>query len=324
MNYKKFDNVSLEHIKCSKDFDLIATFGLRTCLILNRDLETLQRYLDSNKNENFYCCDFYTDQISKKILLCIAGESGIIKILDIEEGCLHGFLKGHMGAIKYIKVFDKYLLSCGEDGCIRLWCLIQMECIGVFGGIFGHKDHICSLDITYNNEAMVTTGTDCTIKQWDLQSLIDRYLVDKKYIFNYSPFLTFSEIHKSPITMIKYYGNMIVSLSNNVISVIYNNIKKNEVQRNFNLRRNDPILIGNIELYDSCKTFIIVDHILLSLSNTGRIFVFDLRTVVNEKTPFIMDTNVKAIEDFSFADDFIYVSTSDSVHKIAFDISRFS
>jgi len=317
---KEFSNLKLDNVRASANYNLIAAFGFRTCVILDSELEIIQKYLDSNKMENFYCGEFYEDN---KILFCMGGESGVIKILDIKEGLLFGHLKGHMGAILSIKIFHNYIISSGADSSTRYWDITTMSCIGVCGGLLGHKDHVLSVDVMHNSELMVTSGTDCIINQWEFKTHIDKYLENKTYIFNDKPFSSFSGVHRSAVSKTMYYGNMIVSLGNNIISVIYNNIDKKTIQRDFGMGKDDPIIVGNIELYENCKTFTIKNHVLIGMSTSGDIYIFDLRNIRDEKTPFILESNVGSVEDFVYLNEFLYITNGKSINKIKMDLSRF-
>lgn len=307
MAHIDFKNLRLCHIKCSQSHNLIAAFGLRSCILLNRDLVIKHHYLDANKGESFLCCDFYLNS-DQNLFLIIAGESGVIKILDVKNGVLDSYLIGHTGAIRDLQVFDNYLVTCSEDSSLRIWDLIKMQCIQTMGGLLGHKDFILSLDITKDGKMIVSTGVDCTIRQWKIRDF-------KKY-FNYNPFSIFKNILKNQITCVRYYGNMILSLSGNLISMVYNNTAPTQVQSDLGMSSNDPIFMGNIQLYDSCVSFLVIDHILLSLSSIGDIYLFDLRKIINENTPLIIESHVPVVEDFCYADGFVYISAGDSIHKI--------
>lgn len=318
--FKEFQNLKLEHLETFKELNLIVAFGYRTCIILDDNLEMLCKFLDSNKNERYYCATIFENQMENfcsknSYFIAIAGESGVIKILDIQEGTFLTYLTGHTGAICNIKNFNNFLISCSEDSSIRIWDLNTLKCVGVCGGIFGHKDHILSIDILFNKSLIVSSGTDCAIKQWKIDEI-------KPYKFIYEPFTSFNNVHRCPINKVMYYGNMIVSLSNNNISIIYNNINKPD--DTFNLNRNDPILIGNIDLFNNCKSFEIIGHILIGMGTTGDIYIFDLRNLINENKPFIMSTNVESADDFTFNNGFIYISSGNKIYKIQLDLDHFN
>ncbi|ELA41994.1 uncharacterized protein VICG_01011 [Vittaforma corneae ATCC 50505] len=318
--FKEFHSLKLEHLRCLKEVGIVAAFGYRTCIVMNDELETLCRFIDANKDEKYYCGEFFENKMSNfcspnKYFLVLGGETGVIKILDIQEGVLATFLTGHTGAVCDIKILGNHIVSSGEDSSIRIWSLRSLKCIGVCGGIFGHKDHILSIDILFDRSMIVSSGTDCVIKQWKIDDFKKRYL-------NYEPFTSFNNIHCCPISKIKYYGNMIVSLCNNTISMVFNNREKIDSSLNFN--KNDPIFIGSIDLFNNCKTFDILGHILLGMGSNGDVYIFDLRSIAEESMPLLMSTNVNAAEDFIFMNDLLYISSGNAIHRIKLDLSYFN
>lgn len=198
-----------------------------------------------------------------------------------------------------------------------------MACIGVCGGLSGHKDRVLSVDIMHDRSAIVSAGTDCVIKQWELQQYISRYLDDGSYIFNHSPLLSLSGIHKCPINRVRYYGNMIVSLSNSVISVVSNNIRRHAIQEDYKLLESDPVFVGKIDLYNDCKTFDIAGHVLLGLGSKGDVYVFDLRNIAKEKMPFVVESHLECAEDFVYFDGSLCITSGVSIYKMKIDLSRF-
>lgn len=314
---KEFPNLKLEHLRVSKETNIIAAFGFRTCIFMNENLSVLCKFLDANKSEKYYCGEFYknfSDNFcsNNRYFFVVGGESGVIKILDLEDGTLASFLSGHTGAICDMKIFDHFLVSSGEDSSIRVWNLITLECVSVFGGMFGHKDHILSIDILYNKKMIVSSGTDCAIKQWEISG---------NSPFKYEPFSSFNNIHRCPVVKVKYYGDMIISLSNNVISVIFNN--RRPVDQSFGLRQNDPIFVGNIDVFNNCKTFDVVGHIFIGMSTVGDVYLFDLRNILNEKSPFLTWTGINNVEDFLIMNDNLYISSGNKIHRTKIDFTHF-
>lgn len=334
---REFHKLKLEHIRTFKETKTVAAFGFRSCIFMNEDLSVLSKFLDANRNEKYYCGEFYKNNSpnfcsKNKYFFIVGGESGVIKILDLEEGSIAGFLQGHTGAVCDIKVFDHYLASSGEDSSIRIWNLITLECITVFGGMFGHKDHVLSIDILYNKRMIVSSGTDCAIKQWEIPTsnqfnnqsettLNSQSKITTSSQFNnqsetaqfkYEPFTSFNNIHRCPIVKVKYYGDMIISLSNNVISIIFNN--RRPIDQSFGLKQDDPIFVGNIDVFNNCKTFDVIGHVFIGMSTVGDVYLFDLRNILDEKSPFLTWTGVNEVEDFSVMNDYLYISSGNTIH----------
>lgn len=397
----EFKNMKLEHLIAHPTLDIITAIGFRSCLILDSSLDVLQRHIDSNISEKFYCCAFVDirsslqiiknnkqtistidfdskgidcmenikkntettqncniQQLSKhnvlnntshhhkshipldkkRNLLCLGGETGIIKILDLNNCKLDGFLKGHTGAIYDIISYNHVLISCGEDSSIRIWSLTTYECLGVIGGLFGHKDHILSIDIDYLKKVLITSGTDLIIRQWELDIDFVANQICCKYIFIQKPSNCFRNVHNSSIVKVKYYGDIILSLCNNMILAIYNNrdleilkavqkecgTKWPEESSRFVHGSDDTIFVGSIKLYDNCKNFkVINNHTLVGISTTGDIYLYDLKKLGVETTPYIIESKLNRVEDFEVINDYIFISTGNAIHKLSPDFSRF-
>lgn len=55
---KEFPNLKLDRMCIHPIFDIIAAVGFRTCILMNSSLEVIQKHIDSNKEEMFFCCAF--------------------------------------------------------------------------------------------------------------------------------------------------------------------------------------------------------------------------------------------------------------------------
>lgn len=350
---RDFPNMKLDCLRAHPSLDILAAVGSRSCIVMSSSLDVVQRHLDANTSESLHCCAF-ADVVRgialagrgrgttggqgeqagpvgrKRNLLCVAGEAGIIKILDLNRGRISGFLRGHTGAVYDLLAFEHILVSCSGDGTARLWDLRCNECIGVLGGMHGHRDHILSLDLSHAADRLVSAGTDSTIKQWglDLGALARDGAAG--YTFLQAPLQSFANVHRSTITKVKYHGRMILSLCDHVISAIYD-ISALETLEGlaapglaFRLAKDTPIFAGSINLYDNCKTFTVVNHVLVGISTSGDIYLFDLHDLGVEKTPYIIRSNLGAAEDFVMLGEEIYITTGSAIHRLPIDMSRFS
>lgn len=321
-NLIEFPNLKLEHLKSYNKLGIFVAFGFRTAILLNSNLDVLCKYLDSNKSEKFKCADFFECKFENfcspnVFFLLLGGESGTIKIIDLKEGKLVTFLKGHTGAICDMKVVDHYVVSCSEDSSIRIWDLKTLKCVSMCGGLAGHKDHVLSLDVLHDSSMIVSVGTDCVIKQWEFK-------VGADLVFNHEPFSSFSNVHKCQITKVKYCGNLILSLSNNIVSVIYNHANREYFKENFNLDKNDPVYIGTVELFGNCKSFEIYGHMLIGVSTNADVYIFDLRNIIKEKTPYLLSMNFNSAEDIIHINDTFYITSGNAIHSFDIDLGHFS
>lgn len=272
----------------------------------------------------------------RRHFICLAGEAGIIKLIDRNTLKLEGYLKGHTGPVYDLISYRSLLISCSGDSSIRIWDISTMKCIGVLGGLGGHKDHIFSICYSEANKTLASSGTDLVIKQWamDLDKIIESGC--EEYGLIQRPMNNFRNVHNSSIQKVLYYGNLIMSMAVGNISAIYNNGRLetiNQIVRSFtqesekdsiSLDADVPIFIGNVESYDGCKNFQIVKHILVGLGGRGEIYLYDLRELGIERTPFIIETKIADAENFEVMDDHIYITTGSAVHKYFLDLSRFN
>lgn len=324
VNSRDFPNLKLEHLKGYSKYGIIVAFGFRTAILLNSDLDVICRYLDSNKSEKYLCAEFFECNFENfcspnNIFLLLAGESGVIKIIDIKEAKLTTFLKGHTGAIHTMKVVDHFVISGGEDSSIRIWNLKTLACISVCGGLAGHKDLVSSIDALPGVSMIVSAGTDCVINQWkfDFKSL------NPQMIFNHEPFSSFNNVHKCPITKIKYCGNLIFTLSNNEVSVIYNHADDLDLEDKFSLARNDTVYLGSVHFFGNCKSFEILGNMLIGVSTAADIYIFDLRNIFKEQTPYLISTNIEHADDIIVLSDNLYITSGSTIHRLNVDFDHF-
>lgn len=55
---REFPNSRLDFLHAHPSLGIIAAQGSRTCMVLSPTLDIIQRHLDTNRNEKFYCCEF--------------------------------------------------------------------------------------------------------------------------------------------------------------------------------------------------------------------------------------------------------------------------
>lgn len=78
---------------------------------------------------------------------------------------------GHMGGVKSICSYNRsstnYLVSGGDDMFVRVWN-VELGCVEL---IFeGHKNHIFSVVVDYENNFIISCGKDRTIRIWNLEN----------------------------------------------------------------------------------------------------------------------------------------------------------
>lgn len=424
-NIIEIEGIKLDKIIKHPKLNILGAVGYRSCLIFDTSLNILQRHIDSNKQERFYSSIFidipYELQLENKRsehldankrwknkknkFFCLGGESGVIKILNIESCEFESYLKGHTGKIYDMKSYKHFLITCSGDSSIRFWNLANYTCVGVIGGFGGHKDQVLSIDINEDDNLLVSTGTDLTIRQWKID--FKKLGLEKKFIVNES-FTTFDSINNGSIVKVGYYGDLILSLSNKTITSVYNNfnlksfseelmnenefiincnlrnddelindnelinndelmnsnelmndnetinnvelmnsnelinneqlmglqfekknillklVENNDQIRNltFNLNINDAIFIGLIKFNDFCINFrIIKKHLLIGMSKNGKIYLYNLKLLTKECNLYIIESNVKNVEDFEIVDDYMFITTGNKIYKLFIDLT---
>lgn len=103
---KKFPNLKLNKLKAHNSLNIIAAVGFRTCLILNTSLEVIQRHLDSNRNENFYACEFIETQ-SSNTSNASSTPNSITDTLNTLSNALSNGIKNCTDEIKDVILFFK-------------------------------------------------------------------------------------------------------------------------------------------------------------------------------------------------------------------------
>ena len=103
-------------------------------------------------------------------LLCVAGVSKVIKVLDLWQQKYIGFLFGHGDSILDLKICptdEHTLASACNDKSFRLWNLRTGTCVAIFAGPLAHADFVVSLDWHLSGHYIVSGSMDTTVKIWN-------------------------------------------------------------------------------------------------------------------------------------------------------------
>lgn len=206
-----FKNADLLHLCIHKSEHLIAAVGRRSALIMHYDtkLTLIQHFLDEDKAENLMSAQFLT--IMSEVFLCLGGESGILKIMNVTKHRFMFGLNGHGAAITQIQVHtinENIVFTSSEDTTVRMWDIIERRCVGIFGGYIGHRDYVLTIDVSLCGTKLLSAGTDCTIKVWEIPNKVSSFVKSV-----YFPLYSTSRLHKSYITCVRFYGDLIASKS---------------------------------------------------------------------------------------------------------------
>ncbi|EPR78771.1 WD repeat protein [Spraguea lophii 42_110] len=249
----KLPKIEISRIFSSHKY-IILTYK-RTCLILTKDLEIHQKYVDENINEVFISAVLY----HKYILL--TGNNGILKIIDACKGKYLYSLSGHGGKITDIKIYKDYIFTCSEDCSIRMWN--KGICVAIFGGFVGHEDYILSIDISLCGKYLVSSSTDYTIKMWKIpynqnnEPYKNGMENPQKIIY---PIFNTNKVHKSYITKVAFFGKMIISQSINKITIIKPYFDTEIYKPNIN---SDLIFINDFYIDETSTKFIVYKNHLI-------------------------------------------------------------
>eukprot|EP00866_Antonospora_locustae_P001858 jgi/Antlo1/1858/2297 len=311
----KIPNKELNCIVVHRNSGLIAAVGRRSSVVLTVDndieMRVLQNHLDEDKNENLTCAAFYDAE--EIIYLATSGASGIIKIVNVSEYCFDGFLRGHGGSVTDLKAHTrdgKIIFSASEDTTVRMWNSRSKKCLAIFGGFVGHKDYVLSIDVSICGKRLVSSGTDCTIKLWNIPVPHDECLVSV-----YIPIYSSSRIHKSYIGCVRFYGELIVSKSlGSRIVVVYPDISTEIYNHRIN---SDSMFIDEYRLSESTQipgTLSVHLHkmIVFVPSLPGVILLFDLKGLGSAFIPHIVNVEKKTIRDVVIDKDRLFVLYDDN------------
>jgi polycomb protein EED len=143
-------------------------------LIPGGNIEVRQVYVDQDPTESYFSCAWSTAAWEDGApLLAIAGQLGIIRVIDTEEQCVSRTLMGHGNSINDLR-FHPYkpslLLSASKDESIRLWDVRAVVCVAIFSGDQGHRGEVLSLDVHLDGQRFVSGGMDNAVKVWSLKS----------------------------------------------------------------------------------------------------------------------------------------------------------
>lgn len=161
-------------------------------------------------------------------LLCCAGVSGILKVIDPGRRCLVMTLSGHgddIYDIKFSPMNECLLLTASKDESIRLWNLKSCACVAIFSGHEGHRGSVLSISFHPLSTAFVSSGMDVAIKIWSLddkaakQAISDSYNTDDDSVITFKtklfqlPIFSTNQAFTDYVDCVQFLGNLILSKS---------------------------------------------------------------------------------------------------------------
>jgi len=157
-------------------YNLFATTGANRAtvyeLLPDGKIEVRQVYVDEDQSESYFCCAWsVAPWCEEQPLLAVAGQLGIIRVLDCVRHNVSRTLMGHGNSVNDLR-FHPYqpelLLSASKDESIRLWNVASCVCVALFTGDSAHRGEVLSLDFHLDGKQFVSAGMDNAIKIWSL------------------------------------------------------------------------------------------------------------------------------------------------------------
>lgn len=233
---------------------VFAAVGGRRCTICeisnnNATLSIQRAFCDEDEKEDFYCCAFTTLEKDSIPLLCLGGESGTIKVMEVGSARLHTILYGHGGAVYDMKIHPLHpdiLFTCSKDESIRMWSISQRKCLVVFAGDEGHRDSVLSISIHANSKWLASCGLDNSVRVWELDcdAVNTRLQEQQRAKFIQFPAFVTRRVHTDYVDSVEWIGDLLVTKSIESKLVLW----KPDVRR-----RKDAVVVCRSYLYETGK-----------------------------------------------------------------------
>ncbi|KAI9781378.1 MAG: hypothetical protein M1835_004301 [Candelina submexicana] len=168
---------------------------------------------DREEDAMLNSCAWSQDLETGDPLICVAGRSPKIKILNVKTGQLVKTLIGHGQDITDLVVSPltpAIIASASYDHSIRLWTLDAFydrnPCVLICAGE-GHKDRA----FHHSGRYLLSGGMDCIINLWALPELPDENAgTDKTTLLHYPHFST-AAVHSQVVDCVQFYNDFILS-----------------------------------------------------------------------------------------------------------------
>ncbi|TVY64271.1 Polycomb protein eed, partial [Lachnellula suecica] len=185
------------------------------------DEESSRDRMGNTIEEDYYTCVWTKDYETGDPLLCVAGLSATIKIINVVTGKLLRTLYGHGGDINDLIISPKtpYILaSASNDSSVRIWSLdpahAKQPCTVILDG-YGHRETVMSLSFHATGRYLLSAGVDHIINLWTLPELPDSKTGTNQPTRIYYPHFSTSEIHDNIVDCVAFSGDLILSKAAN-------------------------------------------------------------------------------------------------------------
>ncbi|KAI9714684.1 MAG: hypothetical protein M1812_006349, partial [Candelaria pacifica] len=183
----------------------------------SKGVERIRWFRDDDEHAVLNSCAWSQDLETGDPLICVAGRSPKIKILNVKTGQLAKTLIGHGDEITDLAVSPltpAILASASYDHSIRLWTLDPVydrnPCVLICAGE-GHKDKVLTIAFHHSGRYLLSGGLDCIINLWALPELPDENAgTDKTTLLHYPHFST-AAVHSQSVDCVQFYHDFILS-----------------------------------------------------------------------------------------------------------------
>lgn len=225
-------------------------------------VDPIQLYVDEDPRESIYALAWSIDLRTGSPLLLIAGQNGVIKVVDVHTRRLVRRLVGHGSSVNELKLHPRdlhILLSVSKDMSVRLWNVTSGDCVAIFAGDAGHRDEVLSGDFHASGDRIVSSGMDHAIMVWDISDRVksslaysyrpaherDPHTPFPTVLVQYPAFST-NQVHANYVDHCKYFGDFILSKSTEEKIVMWKirNERKKQVRASPNGQKPQADCIG--------------------------------------------------------------------------------
>lgn len=194
----------------------------------NGAIDFLQAYVDPSADEEFFVCKWSQNEDTGAPLLLLAGQTGVIRVIDCNLRQVVWTAEGHGDAVNDIAVHPirpSLFVTASRDHSLRLWNVKSQVCVCVMNGRAAHTNEVLSLDFHCSDGSrLLSSGMDHHIKIWNLADFGEHIEASFhqdglqsetsfKAITGPSPEFTTHKVHWAYVDCVRWVGDLVLSKS---------------------------------------------------------------------------------------------------------------